>query len=57
MLLNRAVSLSPEHFGALDVAFRQSLSRLVESEEQQIVRAALRRFVVRCMTESIPSGA
>ncbi|KAI6178099.1 hypothetical protein M3Y98_00464500 [Aphelenchoides besseyi] len=48
MMLNRSVELPVEHFAAFDVAFRRSICRLIQSEEQPIVRLAIQRFVYRC---------
>lgn len=47
MVLNRSFDLPQRHFTLLGEDYRLSLVRLIDSEEQPIIRAALHRFVQR----------
>lgn len=47
MILNRTSDLPNERFEQLGLEFRLSLTSLIESEEQPIIRSALHRVVQR----------
>lgn len=53
MILNRTCNLSDQCFALLEMDYRLNLSRLVESDQQPIIRTALHRFVQRALKEPI----
>uniref|UniRef100_A0A7E4WE95 SEC7 domain-containing protein n=1 Tax=Panagrellus redivivus TaxID=6233 RepID=A0A7E4WE95_PANRE len=54
MMLNRTYELSDDRFAALGTPFFVNLAELVETEEPQIIRAALKRVVARALTSPPP---
>ncbi|KAL7074646.1 hypothetical protein ACQ4LE_005574 [Meloidogyne hapla] len=56
MILNRTCDLPNDRFAELGVEFRLSLTSLIESEEQPIIRSALHRVVQRFITHEHPNS-
>nr|CAD2184147.1 unnamed protein product [Meloidogyne enterolobii] len=57
MILNRTCDLPNDRFDELGVEFRLSLTSLIESEEQPIIRSALHRVVQRFITHERPNSS
>ncbi|CAK5020623.1 unnamed protein product [Meloidogyne enterolobii] len=57
MILNRTCDLPNDRFAELGVEFRLSLTSLIESEEQPIIRSALHRVVQRFITHEHPNSS
>uniref|UniRef100_A0A915M4D6 SEC7 domain-containing protein n=1 Tax=Meloidogyne javanica TaxID=6303 RepID=A0A915M4D6_MELJA len=57
MILNRTCDLPNDRFDELGVEFRLSLTSLIESEEQPIIRSALHRVVQRFITHEHPNSS